>query len=117
MNFLKDRLITKASGVEEQFDEAKIYRYLLSSGVKVETAQEAIKYLESNFNRIDSTHTIYEHIAKFLRENAPLENYYNYSLKRAVMELGPSGHPFEILVADILATEGYHTEVSVVALG
>lgn len=117
MQFKKDRLILKASGIEEQFDEAKIYRYLLASGVKVELAQDAIRYLESNLNRIDSTHTIYEHIARFLRENAPADNYYNYSLKRAVMQLGPSGHPFEILVSDVLVTEGYHTEVGVIALG
>lgn len=117
MNFQKERKILKASGTEELFDESKVYKYLISSGISPDLAQKAITYLENNINRIDSTYTIYEHISRFLRDHGSLENYFNYSLKRAVMELGPSGHPFEILVADVLATKGYRTEVGVVALG
>ncbi len=33
------------------------------------------------------------------------------------MDLGPSGHPFETVVGDVLSYHGYKTEVSVIVLG
>ncbi len=40
-----------------------------------------------------------------------------YKLKKAIYELGPSGFPFERLIATILEEEGYETETSVILEG
>ncbi len=40
-----------------------------------------------------------------------------YSLKRAVMSLGPSGYPFEKFVGALLEKQGYQTEVGVILQG
>jgi hypothetical protein len=44
-------------------------------------------------------------------------NASRYKLKRAIMELGPSGYPFENFVGVILDHEGYRTEVGVIVQG
>jgi len=40
-----------------------------------------------------------------------------YHLRTALMELGPSGHPFEQFVGKLLEAEGFSTEVAIVARG
>ncbi|MEX2589052.1 MAG: restriction endonuclease, partial [Chitinophagales bacterium] len=40
-----------------------------------------------------------------------------YKLKKAIMELGPSGYPFERFVGEILRKQGYETEVGVIVKG
>jgi hypothetical protein len=40
-----------------------------------------------------------------------------YTLKKALMELGPSGFPFEKLVGKLLAQEGFSTQVGVLVQG
>ncbi len=40
-----------------------------------------------------------------------------YSLKRAILDLGPTGFPFEILVGALLKHRGYTTQVGVVLQG
>ena len=40
-----------------------------------------------------------------------------YRLKNAIMELGPTGYPFEIFVGKILETMGYQVETGVIVQG
>ena len=40
-----------------------------------------------------------------------------YKLKKALMELGPSGFPFEKLVSKIMEHEGFETKVGVIVQG
>jgi Holliday junction resolvase-like predicted endonuclease len=40
-----------------------------------------------------------------------------YKLKHAIMELGPSGFPFEQFVAELLKHKGYKTQVGVIVKG
>lgn len=109
--------ITKASGEPESFNEAKLVKSLAATGLSVDTASQTLDYLKRHLKTGITTKDIHEHVATYLRENAPVNNYYNYGLKRAIMDLGPSGHPFETIVADVLSYYGYKTEVSVIVLG
>lgn len=113
----KDYYITKSSGEQQRFDEAKLYEYLLNSGVDKSLAGMAINEIENNISNISSTDDIYRSVAEYLKHQESLKNYFNFSLKRAVMMLGPSGHPFEHLVSDVLVAQGYRTEVGVTTLG
>lgn len=109
--------ITKASGESEPFNETKLAKSLASTGVSVNVASQTVDYLKQHLRTGITTKDIHEHITTYLRENAPMNNYYDYGLKRAIMDLGPSGHPFENIVSDVLNYYGYKTEVSVIVLG
>ncbi|KKT48963.1 MAG: ATP-cone domain protein [Candidatus Collierbacteria bacterium GW2011_GWC2_44_18] len=109
--------ITKASGEQEHFDESKLVRSLSSSGLSADVASQTVDYLKRHLKTGITTKDIHEHISSYLKDNAPVDNYYNYGLKRAIMDLGPSGHPFETIVADVLSNYGYKTEVGVIVLG
>ncbi len=117
MQNLNPITITKASGIKEPFNEEKVVRSLAKSGLSVDTASQAVSYLKSHLKEDMTTGAIYGHVSSYLQKNAPVENYFNYGLKRAVMDLGPSGFAFEILVSDILRLEKFKTEVGVVTQG
>ncbi len=109
--------ITKASGEQEHFDESKLVKSLATTGVSMDVASQTVDYLKRHLKTGITTKDIHDHVAEYLKENAPVNNYYNYGLKRAIMDLGPSGHPFETIVADVLTEYGYKTEVGVIVLG
>lgn len=109
--------IIKASGDSEDFSEAKLAKSLSSTGVPPQIASDALKYLESRLQGGLTTRDLQEQVSSYLRDHAPVNNYYNYNLKRAVMDLGPSGHPFETLVSEVLRHRGYQTEIGVIVLG
>jgi hypothetical protein len=109
--------ITKASGASEAFNESKLAKSLTATGLSTKEASEALDYLKGHLQRSVSTQDIHQQMSSYLRDHAPVNNYYNYGLKRAIMDLGPSGHPFETLVSDVLRHYGYQTEVSVIVLG
>ncbi len=109
--------ITKASGDQEHFDESKLVKSLATSGLSVDVASQTVDYLKRHLKTGITTKDIHENVSHYLKENAPVNNYYNYGLKRAIMDLGPSGHPFETIVSDVLAEYGYKTEVGVIVLG
>jgi hypothetical protein len=109
--------VIKASGEKEPFDETKLVRSLVTSGLSASAATQTVDYISRNLKPVNSTTEIHDHVVSYLRENAPTDAYFNYGLKRAIMDLGPSGHPFEIIVSDILRLDGHKTEVAVVTLG
>jgi len=109
--------VTKASGERQQYDEAKLVKSLASSGLDLNVAAQTVDYIKKHIKTGITTKTLHDQISKYLKENAPVNDYFNYSLKRAIMDLGPSGHPFEHIVSDLLITEGYKTEVGVIVLG
>ena len=112
-----NHIIVKATGDQENFSEEKLNRQLLNSGLPQDLANSSIKYLEKNITKVKSTDDIYQNISQYLRDQGAVEHYFNYGLRRAVNLLGPTGHPFEHLVSEVLESQGFRTEVGVVALG
>lgn len=117
MQNLNTITITKASGTKEPFSEEKIIRSLSKSGLSPDTANQTVDYLKQHLGEGMTTSSIYSHVASFLQKNAPVENYFNYALKRSVMDMGPSGYPFEVLVSDLLRRDNFKTEVGVITQG
>jgi hypothetical protein len=117
MQNLSPITIVKASGTKEPFSEEKVVRSLSKSGLSLDTAAHVVDNLKSHLKDDMTTGAIYGHVASYLQQNAPLENYFNYGLKRAVMDMGPSGYPFEILVSDLLRLDNFKTAVGVVTQG
>jgi len=109
--------IIKASGTKEPFSEEKVIRSLTGSGLSPDTASQTVDYLKRHLKADMTTEAIHGQVSSYLHKNAPVENYFNYGLKRAVMDMGPSGYPFEILVSDLLRLNNFKTEVGVVTQG
>lgn len=109
-------IITKASGTQVPFSEDKLKESLRRSGAANDV--------------IDS---ITEEVKKYLYDGMPTKKIYKlafgllkkqskpfaakYKLKPAIMELGPSGYPFEKYFAEILKHNGFNVKVGEVVKG
>lgn len=104
--------VTKASGDQEPFDESKLRRSLKSAGASdfiIDSITHSIKDL---LVEGISTQKIYREAFRQLRTESQRVAG-RYKLKEAILELGPTGFPFEQFVAEILNRVGYKTEVGV----
>lgn len=103
--------VVKASGEREPFSETKLRRSLERVRAAPEVVDDIISRIQSELRDGMSTREIYRLAFALLKKHRrPLAA--RYSLKQAVMELGPSGHPFEKLVSEILRYQGYSAEVA-----
>jgi hypothetical protein len=109
-------MIRKANGELEQFDLQKLEYSLRHAHATPEIIQKVVAYMVQNVEEGMTTHEIYHKAFTFLHKlETPVA--VRYSLRRAIMELGPSGFPFERFVAEILKTQGYEAITDQVVLG
>lgn len=108
--------IRKASGSNVLFSNQKLVASLKRSGVNKTTIQEIIKEVEGKVYDGISTQKIFQIAFKLLKKRN-LPNAAKYKLKNGIMELGPSGFPFEIYVSKILKDQGYKTTVGAIVQG
>lgn len=108
--------IRKASGLLETFDIGKLKNSLMRAGASDILASDIASDIERWLPEGISSKKIYDKAFSLLR-NRSRSNASRYRLKQAILELGPSGHPFEQLTGEIFAALGYKVEVAVVAEG
>lgn len=109
-------VIVKSTGKHEAFDEEKLRFSLLNSGASKEMTEEVIGHLKPELKNGMSTADIYRHAFSILnRISKPAAK--SYSLRRAVMDLGPSGFPFEDFVAAVLTAKGFECLTRQTVLG
>ena len=102
----KQVTLIKANGEKEFFDPEKLRGSLLNSGASTDAANQVLTHLLPELHDDMTTGEIYRHAFSILRTiSKPVAR--SYSLRRAVMDLGPSGFPFEDFVAEILEAKGY----------
>ncbi|MEO6304452.1 MAG: ATP cone domain-containing protein [Bacteroidia bacterium] len=112
----KNILITKSSGEKSQFSEKKLRNSLTRSGANEEQINFIINEISSQLYEGISTKQIYKLAFSLLRDNSR-HLAARYNLKQAIMELGPSGYPFEKYIAEILNAQGYKTKVGQIVQG
>ncbi|MBK9271650.1 MAG: restriction endonuclease [Saprospiraceae bacterium] len=108
--------ITKASGLKAPFNKGKLKQSLLRSGANNEQADEITNEVIEMLVEGMSTRKIYKTAFRLLR-NYSRPAAARYKLKQAIMELGPSGFPFEQFVGELLKHRGYKTQVGVIVKG
>ncbi len=112
---MKD-LIIKSDGNLEAFNEAKIISSLIKAGATPEQADEVLNHLKPEIRDGASTEDIHnlalQHLSKVEHKLA-----LKYSLKRAMMLMGPQGFVFEKYIAKILDKYGYSTKVGQILKG
>ncbi len=113
---MKDIFITKASGEKSKFSEEKIRKSLSRAGATGEQIDTILRKIDVNLYEGISTKKIYRMAFNLLRgESRHIAA--RYHLKQAIMELGPSGFPFEKFIAEILNAEGYKTKTDQIVQG
>ncbi len=111
-----ETLIVKASGKKEPFQGEKLQSSLLRAGAQDKVAENIVKHIENEIKDGMSTSQIYKH-AFFLLEKELKPVALRYSLRRAIMDLGPSGFPFEDFIAFILEEKGYAVKTGEIVFG
>lgn len=108
--------ITKASGLKIPFNRGKLRQSLLRSGANTQQADEIVnEVIEMLFEGM-STRNIHKTAFRLLK-NISRPVAAKYKLKQAIMELGPSGFPFEQFVGELLDYKEYKIKVGVIVKG
>jgi len=108
--------IVKYSGDVVAFDVDKLINSLRRSQASEELIQQIVGQVEDQLYEGITTKKIYQMAFKMLKGKSRVSAS-KYKLKKALMELGPSGFPFEKLVGKLLAHEGFSTQVGVIVQG
>ncbi len=108
--------IIKANGAREEFDEVKLLASIKRAGIPDDLQNEVLEHVKAALYENIPTSEIYKHIQEYLGKTR-VEFKQKYSLKQAIMEMGPSGHPFEKFIAEIFKAMGYETQVGVILEG
>jgi hypothetical protein len=113
---MREYLITKASGEKVPFSSQKLRNSLQRCGANEETINVIIKDVQSKLYEGIPSKAIYQIAFKLLKKRTrPFAA--KYKLKQAIMELGPSGYPFEKYIGEILKHQGFHVEVGKIVKG
>lgn len=107
--------VIKANGEKEEFSEEKLRESIKRAGIPSNIEQEVIAHVKSKLYENIPTSEVYKHITEFLGSKPHLKS--KYSLKQAIMDLGPTGYPFEDYVSEILKAKGYVTQVRSILTG
>lgn len=108
--------IIKASGELVDFDETRLRESLRKAGTGTVLIERVVEKIKAELHEGMTTKEIYRKAYSYLKqwERASAARY---SLKRAIMELGPSGYPFEDFVGRIIEYEGFNVQVGVILKG
>lgn len=108
--------IVKADGSKEPFVRAKLESSLFRTGADAATAKQVVDRIESELRDGMTTGEIYSRAFGLLKENfRPVAR--KYSLRRAILDLGPAGYPFEKYVADLFRAQGYEAVTDQIVRG
>lgn len=108
--------IIKADGQREHFRPQKLRDSLARAGASVEEINKVISHTEEEIVEGMTTREIYKHAFDILKmANKPAAG--KYSLREAILALGPSGFPFEDFIAGLFRARGYEAHSSDIVPG
>lgn len=112
----KPTLVKKASGILEPFSQQKLENSLRRAGADEEVIESILTDLKPWLYNGVSTRKIYKMAFGLLtRQKTGIAA--RYSLKRAIMEFGPTGFPFEQFIGQLFKQWGYKAEVGQIIQG
>lgn len=108
--------IIKSSGFAEPFSAQKLNASLRRSGLPPKKSQAITDEIIKTISPGSRTKDIYRKAYQLVRRESSMAAAH-YSLKRAILELGPTGFEFERFVAKYFQAIGFETKVGVVLDG
>jgi hypothetical protein len=112
----KPLLVQKENGELEAFEPSKLIHSLQRSGASSKNIDIVLKEIRQKVKSGTPTRNIYGFAYDLLRKMEKPAAM-RYSLKRAVLDLGPSGFPFEDFVAEIFRGKGFETKTGIIMQG
>jgi hypothetical protein len=112
----KNIKIRKGTGNLESFSREKFIDSLKKSGAEIELINSIADDVESWMYEGISSRKIYDRAFSILRKEKG-SFAARYKLKKAMMELGPTGYPFEVLMGEVFRLLGYDVKVGQVLQG
>jgi len=109
-------LIVKASGQREPFNSEKVFEACVRAGASPALAKSIADQIKGMLYEGISTREIYHEVRRLL-EASRVEVAARYSLKEALMRLGPAGFPFETYIGELLQEYGYETKLRTIVEG
>jgi hypothetical protein len=100
----------------QEFDGSKLISSLLRSGAERGVAEHILAEVEKTLYGGITTNEIYRRAFAHLRKHRH-GIAARYSLKRAILDFGPSGFPFEAYIAEVFRTEGFVVEIDQMVKG
>lgn len=108
--------ILKADGSSETFDPERLVMSLRRSGAGEHAAERITETITGTVVPGVSSKEIYTRAFALLRKDArPVAA--RYALRRALLELGPTGHPFEDFISHLYRAEGWQVETRKIMKG
>lgn len=105
------------NGDLEPFSDAKIRATATRVGVPAALQNELLAYLASHLYNEIPTSEILTLVRGFLKKSSSPHLGDKFNLKKALMELGPSGYPFEKYLSYVLESQNYHVVTNRVLQG
>jgi len=109
--------VLKADRSNEPFSEQKVLDSINRAHIPHSLRGQVLTHVKSKLYDGISTNEIYHHILEFLDTTPKPYIKTRYSLKEAIMQLGPTGYPFEDFISKLLQSEGYATQVRQILRG
>lgn len=109
-------LVVKADGTYETFERSKLERSLRRAGAAPDDIAAIAATVERTLTPGMATSAIYRNAFAQLRTREA-GTAARYSLKRSILDLGPSGFPFEAYLAEVFRTEGYQAVTNAIGRG
>lgn len=102
-------LIVKADGTKEPFDPERLSASLRRAGAAPFRAERIAAQIAETLAPGSTSKEVYTRAFSLLRrEGKPVAA--RYALRRALLDLGPSGHPFEDFISHLYQKEGWSVE-------
>lgn len=116
-NTSKQIIVLKADGTKVAYDPDKLKVALRRAGASDEESHTVLQSVEAKLFDGISTKKIYGYAYAQLKRQKSHRTAGRYRLKKAILDLGPSGYPFENLVGKLFESFGYRVKVSEIIRG
>lgn len=108
--------IVKGDGSREPFETKKLEASLRRSGAEPELAAQITEKIAATVKDGMTTTEIYKNAYKLLHKEEKVTAA-RYSMRRAILDLGPTGYPFEDFISEMMRLRGYNTKLRQVIKG
>jgi len=108
----KKRKIYKSSGKLVPYSEEKVRRSLLRSGAPRDLANTIAQRVTSEIKDGDTTRDVFKKAYSLLRASKERGIAARYNLKQAILDLGPTGFPFERFIGELFKRKGFQVKIS-----
>lgn len=109
--------VVKTSGEKEPFSQEKLLTSIARAGIPQPMQKEVLAHVLSKLHEDIPTSEIYQHIMEFLGKSSNPFHKASFALKQSIMQLGPTGYPFEKFLARLFERMGYKTETNMILKG